>query len=358
MKKERNQALDFLKFLFIVMIMIFHGRNFAVKGDNVWFAGGAIGVDFFFLVSGCMMAASAARRPAEASLGEDTFHFIRHKILGLCPNFFVGWGIGFIVCHLPWKSFGKAASDAAKGIWELMFLNQSGLMGYRVNHVTWYLSAMILAMILIYPLLRCYRKTFYYLICPALFIFLMGFTYQNFKSLFNPSYWNGWITKGLLRGIMDTLGGCLCYQFAEYLQKRTFTPFGRLCLSLAEWGIYAGIAVRYFSHDGSKYDWTAVFFFLIAISITVSQCSYDTAIFRCRLFPWLGEYSFSLFLGHGYWSHVLPDYMPASFSYPLRICIYVAISLLTGLFIMYFSKALKLLWQKKGTSIRHLFIAS
>lgn len=357
MRKERNKALDFLKFLFVIIIMIFHGRNLVESGENVWFSGGAIGVDFFFLVSGCMMAISAEKKEPESSLGEDTFHFMKHKILGLCPNFFVAWGIGFVVSHIPWKSLGKTVSDAIKGIWELLFLNQSGLMGYRVNHVTWYLSAMLLAMLLIYPLLRRYKKTFYYWICPTLFIFLMGFTYQNYKSLFNPSYWNGWILKGLLRAIMDVFGGCLCYQLAHYLQNKTFTTFGKCFLSLTEWSIYLGIIAYYFKHDGSKYDWTVVLFFIIAVSITISQCSYDNAIFRSpHLFPWLGEYSFSLFLGHGYWSHTLPQFMPADWSYPIRLIVYILISMITGLFIMYFSKALKCFWRYKGQNIKRLLI--
>ena len=145
------------------------------------------------------------------------------------------------------------------------------------------------------------------------------------------------IAKG--KRVVNGLDGTLTYQFNTDINTR---PEIREDGSVDYWSIHAVELVN----AGQ------------VIAVYTDPTEYDTAIFRCRLFPWLGEYSFSLFLGHGYWSHVLPDYMPASFSYPLRICIYVAISLLTGLFIMYFSKALKLHWKKKGTSIRHLFIAS
>ena len=50
----------------------------------------------------------------------------------------------------------------------------SGMAGYRVNTVTWYISAMILAMLILYPLLIKYKDTFFFIIAPCLSIFLLG----------------------------------------------------------------------------------------------------------------------------------------------------------------------------------------
>ena len=53
---ERNGTIDFFKFIFFVMIMIYHGRILEPDRDNWIFCDGFIGVEFFFMVSGYMMA--------------------------------------------------------------------------------------------------------------------------------------------------------------------------------------------------------------------------------------------------------------------------------------------------------------
>ena len=58
--KQKNAAIDLLKFLFAMMILLFHGGK-NLPGQVSLFPNGRIGVEFFFLVSGYLMAASAAR---------------------------------------------------------------------------------------------------------------------------------------------------------------------------------------------------------------------------------------------------------------------------------------------------------
>ena len=60
MYNKRNGAIDLLKFLFSLMIVIYHGRLFA-NAENPLFRAGKIGVEFFFIVSGYLMAAKAEK---------------------------------------------------------------------------------------------------------------------------------------------------------------------------------------------------------------------------------------------------------------------------------------------------------
>lgn len=100
--KQRNGTVDFLKFIFAVLIVMFHSKNLATGVEESYFIGGSIGVDFFFLVSGFFLASSALKKPYlnEKSLGEDTFEFMKHKIAGLMPNYYVAWTIAFAVFHI------------------------------------------------------------------------------------------------------------------------------------------------------------------------------------------------------------------------------------------------------------------
>lgn len=93
--KKRNFALDFLKFVFAVLIVLFHSNRFSNSVDERIIINGSKGVEFFFIVSGCMLAMSAEKREAGPSLGKDTWQFLKHKFMGLMPNYYIAWIFSF-----------------------------------------------------------------------------------------------------------------------------------------------------------------------------------------------------------------------------------------------------------------------
>ena len=56
--KKRSGNLDLMKFLFSLMIIFFHGKNLATT-ESYLFPGGSLVVEFFFVVSGVLMARAA-----------------------------------------------------------------------------------------------------------------------------------------------------------------------------------------------------------------------------------------------------------------------------------------------------------
>lgn len=64
--KKRNTLIDWIKLLYAIPIMLVHS-NHLIQGTYSWqnatiMPGGYLTVEFFFIVSGYFMAASAARR--------------------------------------------------------------------------------------------------------------------------------------------------------------------------------------------------------------------------------------------------------------------------------------------------------
>ena len=139
---------DLLKFVFAIIIVLYHSKNLVeVEGTSI-FTLGVISVDFFFLVSGYFLAVGIDKKPyAEGvTLGQDTRNFMLHKICGFLPNYYIAWVIAFLVRHLYRAPYsGSVAVDLLEGIRELNFLEMTGIGegGYIVNNVTWYLSAML-----------------------------------------------------------------------------------------------------------------------------------------------------------------------------------------------------------------------
>ena len=58
--RERNAALDLLKFIFAWVIVLFHANKY-LPDQWGYFINGRLATEFFFLVSGCLMAATSER---------------------------------------------------------------------------------------------------------------------------------------------------------------------------------------------------------------------------------------------------------------------------------------------------------
>lgn len=354
---KRNRALDFLKFVFAVIIVLLHGQGFADFEEQKFFRGGYIGVEFFFLVSGCMMAMSSEKKVAKSTVGEDTFEFIKHKICGFLPNVYVAWVLAVLVSAISEGTiFNTVKKSIETSLWELCFLTQFGLKGIVYNAVTWYISASLLCMIIIWPIMRRFKDTFFYIIAPLGFCFIMGYLFRNY-GMISDEVWNGYVYKGTLRAFAEILGGALCYKFAQYLRTFNFTKTMRIVFSLIEWGLYGGVIfLIYINKANSVLDFVYVAMLMLAIVITVSQVSYDNKVFNDNIYTWLGTYSFSLYLGHYFWIYYLQLRIPKEWGFYLHLAVYFLIALVSGLVIMYTSNGLKRFWKKMKPTIRKIIL--
>ncbi|MCI5934486.1 MAG: acyltransferase family protein [Lachnospiraceae bacterium] len=354
--KKRSGNLDLMKFLFSLMIIFFHGKNLATT-ESYLFPGGSIAVEFFFVVSGVLMARAACTYQMQDNLGKDTFVFMKHKISGLMPNYYIAFVIAFVVLHRNVRSLSVIFRDLVSSVWELLLVINTGLRPSRsvCNGPVWYMSAMLLAMCIIWPIMRKYKNTFFYVIAPISALFLMGITFQNWTSFGGQSIWRGYMSKGTIRAFMGLLLGCVCYKIAEYLKQQKFTILSRILFSIVEFVGYVSIFVVSFIAGRGQMDWFELIVLAICITITYSNISIWSDWFSHPFFNWLGVFSYSLYLGHGYWSNCMVDLFP-TLNYWSRIPYYLLISFATGLFIHYSSLGLRRIWKSKGPQMKKLFV--
>lgn len=354
----RNNAVDFLKFIFALIIVLFHANSMTIVDTEKIFINGRIGVEFFFIVSGYFMCVSAENKLKNNDVGEDTFLFIRHKISKLMPNFYIAYLIAFLVFHINsgTNSVYYFVISGIQSIPELLLIKNSGIRAVSYNGVTWYLSAMILSMVIIYPLIRRLKNTFYYIIAPISFLFIMGNLFQNYGSLSNLENWNGFMLKGTIRGFADILGGCICYKISLWISKYNFTKLGKIMLTMIEWGCYFIVICLIYSNKPSGYDFFIFLLLMIGTIITFSNVSFDSYIFQNSIFGWLGKFSFSLYLGHSYWRLYNSNIFPENYTFYDKLAMYLVLSVITSLFIMYVSIFLKDVWNRKKYIIKHLLV--
>ena len=370
--KKRNLTIDLLKFIFVLMIVLYHSRRLVVNDEcTPMFVGGVFVVEFFFLTSGYFFARSATRKPYidGESPGVDTGRFMLHKISGFLPNYYVAWVIAFAVKHIYSAPVsGSTLLDLANGIWELLFLEMTGIGNgaYIVNSVTWYISAMLIVMLALYPLLRKHKDTFFYVIAPLIVMFAFGILYQDFRNLKKPYYFiNGLIMKGTIRAFAEIALGCMIFKVSEGLKKIRFREGARWLLTITEILIWTGSVCYMYGHPRDmslKMEYLLIAVFSVGLLITTSGVSKLAdwnwgGRFGQKAVAWLGAFSFSLYLGHGYWCQVFNGLSIAQgLSYWEKLPRYVAISLCTGLVIMYVSKLLRFFWKKNGNAVKSLFI--
>ncbi|MGN1031669.1 MAG: acyltransferase family protein [Butyricicoccaceae bacterium] len=359
-QNKRNGAIDFWKFVFSVLIVIFHSRNLTENRTGTPFIGGVIGVEFFFLVSGFLMAASISKKEsASVSVGEESREFLFHKIRGLYPEFLVAWLCGFVVEHIGIEkavTLKVLLKDAATGVWELLFLRESGLTDFRANVVTWYLSAMLLAMLILVPIFLKNQKLFLNILAPGIAIFLLGYMCHNYHNLRGPTDWNGWCYKGLLRAIAELCLGCVCWMVCQRFKQLRLTGIARILLAVIELGSYAVVIMWAYGHSGDKMDYVMLTLLTIAVTITFSHMSAVAELFDHALMYWLGKFSFSIFLGHGYWSHALPRLFPQE-GYRQLFPKYLVAVILTSAFIYLASELIRKSWPTVSQKIRKKLIA-
>ena len=118
---------------------------------------------------------------------------------------------------------------------------------------------------------------------------------------------------------------------------------------------YGGVIWYSYSHTGSKADWILLMILWLSVTITCSEQSIVMPLFSNKLFSWFGSFSFSLYLGHGFWAKEMRNLFPQMGEGRMLI-LYVILAVVTGLFIQYTSLGLRKFWKVKGEAVKRIFI--
>jgi len=304
------------------------------------------------------MMAFSAERSTEPSVAKDSVAFIKRKFFSLMPNMIIAHLIAFAV-YLYFSSnisLTMIFENAVSSLPEMLLFKQSGIKGLRLNGVTWYLSSMLLVMAILYPLLKHFGDRFVNIIAPIGFLMLGGYLFKTYGSLSDLEKWNGWTYLANLRAMADILGGVVCYRAVKLIQKYKFETWMRVLLTALEHALYIGCIAYTYSHVSGKADYVILFCFMIAIVITVSGCGIGREIYKSKVFGWLGKFSLSLYLGHSAWRKYKMLF-PRGWDFNKRLALYIFLSLLTALFIMYASIGLRSLWRKLKPKIVSAMVA-
>ena len=306
MESKRNGTIDLIRFLGSVAIMIFHSNAFARNGAVAFIPRPHVMVEFFFMVSGYLMACSVyknTKKTPHAAIGQETISFMKHKISSLFPEYVISFLASFIIYEIATGSQGFLSwcRDFITGLPDGLMLSMTGLGCSKWNIVLWYISAMMIVMLIFYPWLRKYFKAFSCIAAPVLAITVYVFFYFQFKGSITGPYKiiAGFLYKGLLKALGGVSLGISAFFIIEWMKKLNLNIFGKLIITIIQICLWTVMICYAFDPPAPNKDILMVFLCFINVILAFSQQGILYGIFNNKICYFLGRLSLPLYMCHG-----------------------------------------------------------
>ena len=364
MNMKRNGALGFWSFVFCMIIVVHYAYFFDLskaETSTFFFYRGELAFDFFFLLTGMMLAKNVNETPADrADIPRDTWQLIKLIMKRYLPALIICWVCTFIIVNTVTRTEGKyLLINFSASLLELLPLHSAGftilpfdpstLAGYRVTDQAWVFSAVILSLAVLYPLYRSNRKRFEYYVAPVggalilCFVFFRAhiLTGDNQYVLDAKNQYLYFFPIGTYKAFGEIMAGVTAYVIVRRFKRKTLSKTAAVLLSFAEIGAYlAAIAYMQFMlrfELPKRYDFLFAGFILLGVSLSFSGQTAVSKLFDNRFFRFLGRFSLYPFLTFMMFAKSLPFFLPHMGLRKLTL-IYIALTLASALLLMALEK--------------------
>lgn len=216
MRKGRDYAVEFLRFLATVGIAIFHFEWIYV-GHPVYFVHFYILVEFFFVLSGFFLAKKVVSQDdytmfcVVQSTAKETIKLWKPYIICFAFCFFV-YCLRFEIVDV-----GEIFRLLWNCKWEILFFQLSGfdVNAPIINGVTSYIPALLVASAVITYLIIEHRKLTQNILVFIVPVFIYSHIIDVYGNLSQWSMFENWYTIGILRGLAGCLVGVGAYIYGE-----------------------------------------------------------------------------------------------------------------------------------------------
>ncbi|MDO4608571.1 MAG: acyltransferase family protein [Clostridia bacterium] len=317
----RNCEIDLFKFVFSIIIVLYHARLFGDSdlGDIIVFGKGALAVEFFFLISGFYFIPGINNFVEKNSLQDNSvsvftegvrYVFSRIKSIAIIGIFSLSFSlVSYTYTYIMENVFFNPIIyifHISRCIWTVLFLDAGLPIQADINRATWYLSAMFIVMLIMYPLARKKRDFFVKYFSPLTIIFVLGVIIEKGRLTYTHSTNVLHITSGLSRAIVGILLGCIIYEISQALTKIKFPFWTKLFFTIIAYGgiFFCLIVMNYntkamlpISYD-PLVDFSVIPVLAIVVLILASDLSLIKYVLPKKICGFLGKFSVIIFLMH------------------------------------------------------------
>lgn len=221
---KRNEIIDVLRLFFSVGIILLHWGQW--NGDEKLFVPcGYIGVSFFYIVSGYLLAQKVyifeQYNCERNGIGKETVNYIVQKIKRILPYYIITLIMSFIsVSYFTYSSKEQLLYNLGCYISEILMLQMTGFPTYAIIGTEWYLSALIISLLIVYPLVRKNRQFYSYIISPLIGIMGLGWIGRRYGNFASPASWTGICFEGVLRAVALISLGVAAFEICRLIKEK------------------------------------------------------------------------------------------------------------------------------------------
>lgn len=298
---SRNYEFDFWKFIAAVFVVLVHSYSL-FDGEFLVFHQGRLAVEYFFFVTGFLFANTILRdeRPfSRQTIGNETWRFMWRKIQAFLLYYIAGFALSLLSLSILCKFTLRTFKNHPDVVFDFLLLKETGIPFFDIMGVNWYLSSMLIALFILYPVFRFLREMFLDWLAPILGIVCIGYLFMS-KGVVNHgnAVQLGFLTAGTVRAIGDICLGVLCYRIAGMISNSCKGKFHQNVLSVV--GLGAMILACFFMSmvKTPHHQNFIIFLMFVFVCISGSQRSSVSGLYPPKLSLFLGKLSLSLFLSH------------------------------------------------------------
>ena len=302
MEKKRNGKIELLRFVFALIVVIFHINLDFWNWERTYLGGtlslalmGGIGVEFFFIVSGFLFAKSLNQEryyDSELDIAKEDIAFVWKKTKAILPYHLIACSFAFVFAFMRALIGDKGFEVLIDKIPSLFLLQAFDFPGNTESFLgaEWYISTMLLVMFVLFPLVIKYKNVFLGIIAPV-----VGLSLLSYNALTNAVLIG---TNHNIRGFQDICLGIGCYYVSTLLTDIKLNRKQKTVISMIEVMIYASVIAYCFSTANAKYQIYMALLLCVSITLTFSRIglSGESNYFDKETFYRLGKWSVPIYL--------------------------------------------------------------
>ncbi|MBQ9530994.1 MAG: acyltransferase [Eubacterium sp.] len=300
MKSKRNGEIELLRFVFCLLVVLFHiNKNIfhLLSANNYTYAlspRGYIGVEFFLMLSGYFMALGIDKKKNSLPLGTDTVRFIWKKYFSIFWYHIIAFCALFVVHTVINKDFSMDKFfDVIPGA---LLITRSGVRFFDINGVEWYISAMILVMAAMYPVAKKHFEVYAKAIAPISAVLIYGWLIQKYHTLSGTTVWGPLGFRCMWRTAAGLNIGMFMYCCVKALKRHEFSNMEKNVAIIARIIMYASICVYAMCRNPGKYEIYAVGVIFIALTLSFAFPHDNARWLDSKTVLYLGRLSLPLYL--------------------------------------------------------------
>ena len=299
-KSKRNGEIELLRFLFCLLVVLFHCNKDLfglISSHNYQLAlspRGYIMVEFFFMLSGYFMAAGIDKNKKPVPLGTDTVRFVWKKYFSIFWYHIIAF-IGLVVSYMIINKVVIADKwlDVIPGA---LLITRSGIRFFDINGVEWYISAMILVMAAMYPVAKKHFEVYAKAIAPISALLIYGWLIQKYQTLSGTTIFEEFGFRCMWRAAAGLNAGMFMYCCVKALKKGSWSTGEVRAAKIARVLMFTFVGVYAMFRSPKRYEIYIVLIIFIALTLCFTFPFENAKWLDSKAVAYLGRLSLPLYL--------------------------------------------------------------